>query len=165
VAKGQLALSTTMQLAIKPDIIHVVSYCEADHAATPEEIIESCRLLRRVMQDSLIGLPDLASDPEIIARKEILIEEAKKLLHALEQIGETRGIVNPYSSPQVLTEIVRRGLWDAPQLKGSPIAKGEMRTKIIKGACVIVDSMGNPLLENERNILFLATKKGIHESS
>ena len=41
------------------------------------------------MQDSLIGLPDLASDPEIVARKETLIEEAKKSLHALEYLGET----------------------------------------------------------------------------
>ena len=33
-------------LALKPEIIHVVAFCEADHAATPDEIIESCGIVQ-----------------------------------------------------------------------------------------------------------------------
>ena len=44
VAKGQLAASTVLGLGLSPQIIHVVAYCEAEHIATPAEIIESCEL-------------------------------------------------------------------------------------------------------------------------
>jgi hypothetical protein len=36
VAKGQLVASTMMQMALKPHIVHVVTYSEATHAAMPE---------------------------------------------------------------------------------------------------------------------------------
>jgi hypothetical protein len=34
-AKGQLAASVYLQMALKPSIVHVVGYVEAHHAATP----------------------------------------------------------------------------------------------------------------------------------
>jgi hypothetical protein len=37
IAKGQLASSTLLALALKPQIIHVVSFSEASHAATPRK--------------------------------------------------------------------------------------------------------------------------------
>ena len=45
-AKGHLALSTTVSMALRPHILHVVGYCEADHIAGPAEVIESCRIAR-----------------------------------------------------------------------------------------------------------------------
>jgi len=43
-ARGQLASSTVLQMATDPHIVHVVGYSEADHAATADEVIRSCRL-------------------------------------------------------------------------------------------------------------------------
>ena len=45
-AKGHLAFSTTVAMALRPHIVHVVGYCEADHLAGPSEVIESCKMLR-----------------------------------------------------------------------------------------------------------------------
>ncbi|HHY77657.1 MAG TPA: cobalamin B12-binding domain-containing protein, partial [Clostridiales bacterium] len=50
VAKGQLAASTYLAMSIKPHIVHVVGYCEADHAARPEEVIESTKIVRGVIR-------------------------------------------------------------------------------------------------------------------
>ncbi|MGB9552834.1 MAG: cobalamin B12-binding domain-containing protein, partial [bacterium] len=41
IAKGQLAASTSLSLELKPQILHVVGYCEGDHAVTADELIES----------------------------------------------------------------------------------------------------------------------------
>src|SRR5690554_7004056 len=76
VAKGQLAASTLLGLALKPEIIHVVAFCEADHAATPDEIIESCGIVQGVLKNSLFDAPDLTADPAVQARRDELIREA-----------------------------------------------------------------------------------------
>ncbi|MGD9381551.1 MAG: cobalamin B12-binding domain-containing protein, partial [Candidatus Thorarchaeota archaeon] len=49
--KGQLASSIYTGMMLKPHIVHVVGFCESDHAATAEEIIESCKITRRVIHD------------------------------------------------------------------------------------------------------------------
>ena len=46
VAKGQLAASTVHALQIQPHIIHVVGYCEGDHAAEASDVIESCEIVQ-----------------------------------------------------------------------------------------------------------------------
>jgi hypothetical protein len=46
---------------------------------------------------------------------------------------------------------VKMGLLDAPHLRNNPIAKGQLRTKMIDGACVAVDpALGVPINENTR---------------
>lgn len=45
-AKGQLAASAYLAMAIKPHIYHVVGFCEAHHAAEAEDVIESCKIVR-----------------------------------------------------------------------------------------------------------------------
>jgi len=37
-------------MLIHPDIIHLVSYCEADHAATVDDIVESSKMVREAMK-------------------------------------------------------------------------------------------------------------------
>jgi len=140
VAKGQLVASTVHQMAVSPHIIHVVSYCEADHAATPSDIIESVKLIKRVVHDSVKGLPDLSLDPVIQARKTELLHEARVLLKGYETLAQQFTEDNPYLSPLALVEAVKIGLFDAPQLKGNPVAKGELNTRIIDGKCVMVDT-------------------------
>lgn len=149
-AKGRLAASIMMQMALKPEIVHVVSYVEADHAATARDIIESCKIARHVIRSCIEGMPDMSSDPPVQRRKTELIKEAKVLLNAIRQIA-SGGIKDPLSDPETLGKAVRTGLLDAPHLKGSNIAKGSMVTKIINGACYTIDPQTDePILESER---------------
>lgn len=151
VAKGQLCASTMMQMVVKPHVMHVVTYCEGDHAARPGEIIESCQLVSRVVQDAYYGLPvDLASSSDVQERKNELLEEATVLLKCLVELGEQEGVENPFVSSRVLARAVSVGLLDASQLVGNPVARGAMRTMINHGKCIVVDENNVPLPERER---------------
>ncbi|MHA1342051.1 MAG: cobalamin B12-binding domain-containing protein [Promethearchaeota archaeon] len=134
IAKSQLITSTILQMALKPQIMHVVSYCEATHAAKADDIIKSCRIVQKAVEEAIKGLPDLTLDPEIIARKNQLIEKARQFISVYEQFAKSIN-KNPYKSPIALSEAVRIGLFDAPQLKNNPAAKGEIKIKIINGKC------------------------------
>lgn len=148
-AKGQLASSVMLQMALKPEIVHVVGYCESDHAATPEEVIESCRIAQQVIENAIKGMPDMTADPEVQERKEELKKEAMVLIDAIRRLGEGRA-EDPLLDPDTLAEAVRIGLLDAPQILPSKDTRGELRTKIIGGACYAVDENGEILTEKER---------------
>jgi len=148
-AKGRLAASIMMQMALNPEIMHLVSYIEADHAATADDIIESCKIARHVIQSCIEGIPNMLADPVIQKRKNELIEEARILLDGIRQIASKES-KDPLSDPITLGKAFRIGLLDAPHLKGSSIAKGEIVTKIINGSCYAVDSAGKPLSERDR---------------
>jgi hypothetical protein len=139
-----------MQMAVKPDIMHVVSFCEGDHAAKPGDIVKSCKIVGRIVQDSLHGLPDMALDPAVQSRKNDLLSEAMVLLSGISQHATLAGIKDPYSDPATLADLVTTGILDAPQLKGGKSGKGAIRAKIIDGACVCVDIDGRPLKEMGR---------------
>ncbi len=111
-AKGRLATSVMMQMALKPEIIHAVSYIEADHAATADDIIESCKIVRYVIENCIEGMPDMTKDPQIQQRKEDLIKEAKILLKAITQIAPEK-TEDPLADPTTLVKAVRMGLLDA----------------------------------------------------
>ena len=156
-AKGRLATSIMMQMALEPEIMHIVSYIEADHAAMANDIIESCKIARYVIQSCLDGMPDMLTDPHIQRRKTELVKEARVLLDAIRQSAQD-GVQDPLSDPETLGKAIRMGLLDAPHLKGSDIAKGELVTKIINGACYAIDPLTEkPVTESERI-------KGIMES-
>lgn len=159
-AKGQLATSTLVSMNLKPHIVHVVGFCEGDHAATPEDVIESCKIARGVIRNCLHGMPDMTLSQKVQARKAQLIKEARVLLNAIaglpklvpellkraaSQTGE------PLTNPKVLAYAIRTGLLDAPHLAGNPAAYGKIRTSMVNGACVTVDpKSGNPLSETQR---------------
>lgn len=147
-AKGHLGSSVYLQMALKPSIVHVVGYCEANHAATPEDVIESCKMARQVIQTALAGQPDMTADPEVQRRKDELVREAMVIVDAIRQLGS--GIADPLTDVEVLARAVEIGLLDAPQLKGNPHACGKVRTRPINGAIVAVDEEGQPLSEAER---------------
>ncbi len=149
-AKGRLATSIMMQMALKPEIAHVVSYIEADHAATANDIIESCKVARYVIENCIDGMPDFSIDPIVQQRKAELLGDAEVLLNAIRQISQ-KDIKDPLSDPETLGKAVRMGILDAPHLRGSDIAKGAMITKIIDGACYAVDPRtGKQISERER---------------
>jgi len=137
VAKGQLAASTVLALGLRPHIIHVVGYCEGDHAATADDVIESCEIVRGVLRNCLFGMPDATLDPVVAERKERLVAEAQVLIAALNALGE--GEDDPLTSPRILAEAIKLGVLDAPHLKGNPYAAGLLQTRPVNGAIEPVD--------------------------
>lgn len=131
-AKGQLAASTVNALQIQPHIIHVVGYCEGDHAATPDDVIESCEIVHGVLKNCLEGQPNDQLDPVVIARKSELLADARLLIDAICELGTDSE--DPLSDPHVLASAIQMGLIDAPHLKGNSQAAGLIETRCIEGA-------------------------------
>lgn len=149
VAKGQLAASTYLATSVKPHIVHVVGFSEADHAARPEDVIESCKIVRGVIRSTLHGMADMTQDKSVIDRKNELISEAKVLLNTLRNLYPES--YDSWSDPAVLTDVIKRGIIDAPHLRGNPSAKGTLETRIIDGKCLAYSKkLGRPISESER---------------
>ncbi|OGS42728.1 MAG: methionine synthase [Euryarchaeota archaeon RBG_16_62_10] len=150
VAKGQLASSVFASMVLKPHIVHVVGFSEADHAATPKEIVESCAIAKGAIEKALLGMVSPRADPVVSVRMATLLEEVKLLVGAVKRVG-SRYSADPLTSPEALVEAVKAGLLDAADLKGNPVARGGISTKIVDGACVAVDrASGKSLVEEER---------------
>ena len=153
-AKGQLASSMHLALSLQPDIVHVVGFCEASQAATAADVIESCEIVMGVLQNTMDGLPDISHDPAIAARKATLLAEAQELLAAIKNLGDPETELG--SDPTVLVRAIQTGILDAPHLQGSTVAKGQLQTRLIEGACVAVHpDTGQPITESERLQLLL----------
>jgi len=149
-AGAHLAASIYLQMALRPHIIHVVSACEAHHAATADDIIHNCRAAQHVIAHCLRGTPDMKHDPQVQHRKQELITEAQVLLDGIGRLAESH-VRDPLTDPHTLARAVTVGLLDAPHLKGSRIARGEIVTRIVDGACQAVDPVtGKVLSESDR---------------
>ena len=148
-ARGHLAASVYLQMALKPHILHIVGQTEAHHAATAEDVIEASQIARRAIENALRGAPDMTFDPAVQRRKEELLAEARVTLEAIHGLA-VPGIVDPWADPATLSKAVTSGILDAPQLKNNLFARGRMRTHIVKGMCVAVDSDGHPMSESVR---------------
>ncbi|MFQ6042347.1 MAG: cobalamin-dependent protein [Candidatus Poribacteria bacterium] len=149
-AKGQLASSVMLQMALNPEILHVVAYCEADHAALPAEIVESCKIARKVVGNAIRGMPDMTVDLEVMARKEELKKEAKLLIEAIRDLGDTSD--DPLLDPKNLANAVRSGFLDAPELTPTKNSKGAIVTSIIDGACCAVNPKTEEIISEEERL-------------
>ncbi len=110
-------------------------------SARPEEVIESCRIIRGMLQDSLENFPDLGLDRRVQRRKKDLLASARLILEAVGDPGD----------PPSLLRAVERGVLDAPDLRGRPPARGEIVTRLIGGACQTVDpETGREIKEEDR---------------
>ncbi|MFW9930145.1 MAG: methionine synthase [Candidatus Thorarchaeota archaeon] len=139
-AKGQLATATMVQLALKPEIVHVVSYSEADHAAKPADIIESCKIVSQVI-DRVLSSNLNFMNKNILIRKNLLIKQAQEIINLIPNLAlDSDQSKDPFINPTVLNKLVKYGIFDAPHLKNNKFAKGELQTKIINGACYAWDS-------------------------
>jgi hypothetical protein len=150
-ARAHLAASVYLQMALSPNIVHVVGYTEADHAVTADDVIESCKLARRAIENAVRGQPDMTRDAATQERKDELIREARVTLDAIQRLA-TPGIDDPLADAPTLTHAVHRGILDAPQLVNNPHGRGEIVAWIDRrGACLAVDpKSGEPLGEEER---------------
>ncbi len=137
VAKGQLAASMAVAMSLTPNIVHVVGFCEGDHAASADDVTESCEIVRGVVQSCMHGMPDVSADPAIQARKDQLVDEAELLLGAIDSID---GSANSRTNPETLARAIKLGLLDAPQLKGNPYSSSKLETRTVGGAVYAVDA-------------------------
>ena len=149
-AKGQLAASIYSAMALKPHIVHVVGFSEADHVATADEIVESCELANGVIRKALLGLPTPDADPTVAERKVQLLADARFLIDAIKRLEQVN-THDPLIKPEVIAAAIREGILDAPDLRGSKVARGRIMTAIVNGACVPVEgTTGRALSEKER---------------
>ncbi|MFW6270668.1 MAG: methionine synthase, partial [Bacillota bacterium] len=150
-AKGQLAYSTFLSMALNPDIIHVVAFSEADHAAKSGDIIESCQIARQVINNLIYTCPQFTADQDIRNRKEELIKEAKILLKSIKDLIHQNNM-DPLSDPFTIAKAIQIGLIDAPHLQGNQFAAGKLRTKLINGACYAYDYKNEKIISEEERI-------------
>jgi methylmalonyl-CoA mutase cobalamin-binding subunit len=148
-ARAHLAASIYLQMALKPHIIHIVGHTEAHHAATAEDVIVASRMARKAIENALAGQPDMSFDPAIQTRVEILLSEAQVTLDAIRHLAPASAN-DPLVDSATLERAVTAGVLDAPHLKNNPFARGLIRTRILDGACLTMDSAGNPISESDR---------------
>jgi hypothetical protein len=148
-ARAHLAASIYLQMALRPDIIHIVGHTEADHAATADDVIEASVMARRAIENALRGAPDMLSDPAVQARIEELVSEAEITLQAIRSAASAQA-KDALTDTHGLAQSVRLGIMDAPHLRNNPFAKGEIRTSLINGSCQAVDPNGRAVAERQR---------------
>ena len=134
VAKGQLAATTFLASSVKPHIIHVVGFNEAEHAATPENIIESCKIVRGVIRNLVNDSIDITDNKIIQNRKSHLISEANYLLNFICEYY--KGYDDPLGNDFVISDCIKSGILDAPHILKNDKFKGILETRIIDGKCV-----------------------------
>ncbi|MCE7905147.1 MAG: cobalamin B12-binding domain-containing protein [Anaerolineae bacterium CFX3] len=147
-ARGHLAASTYLQMSLRPHIYHIVGHTEADHAATADDVIAASRVARRAIENAL-GAPDLTADPIVARRRAELAAETNAILDAIRALAGPDA-ADPFTDAATLARAVTSGILDAPQLVNNKFGRGEVRTRIVDGACVSVDGTGNPISERER---------------
>ncbi len=156
-AKAQLAAVTALMDDIEPHnpqsphIIHVVSYSEGSHLATPDIINDSIRITRHAL-DSYRRLrargqvDDMAAHPDVQERATSLVGGARQVLAAIEEC-----VRQPYT-PRGLYDVLRLGFLPAPQLA---YCRDEFReavrweTKVRSGRVDVYED-GKPLSPKER---------------
>lgn len=150
IAKGQLAASTFMQMSVRPHIIHVVGFCEADHAASAKEVIESCNIVKGVIKHTLGENFAIESAPEIVNRKNHLINEAKYILTYIYDKYEYR--TEPLLDANILADIVKLGILDAVHIVRGKKFNGNLHTAFHNGACDAIDSITHEVLSEQKRL-------------
>jgi len=148
-ARAHLAASIYLQMAVHPHIVHVVGHTEAHHAATSEDVIEACIMARKSIENAVLGAPDMTADPAIQSQVAQLVSEARVTLQAIQNLSKGNS-QDPWSDPVVLSQAVKDGVLDAPQLRNNPFAVGQIQTRIINGSCIAIHPDGTPLSETDR---------------
>ncbi|SCZ80203.1 cobalamin-binding protein [Acidaminobacter hydrogenoformans] len=158
-ARIQLAAVTALMDDIdpynemSPPIIHVVSFSEASHLATPEIINESIQItqhaLRKYRELRKMGkIEDMGKNPDVDERSAALYQASIQVIAAIES-----SIQNPYS-PEGFYIIFAAGFLPVPYLWGETEefrhAKN-WRTKPVRGSMKIVDE-NNHVMKTEQII-------------
>lgn len=161
-AKWQLARSTFLQMCMNPHIIHIVSYCEANYAARPADIIDSSKLIRRAVRIFRANQEDIMKEvnsPIVKERKEYLINESSYLLNEIAKLNPkyqscTLETMAQYVGDEnVIASSIEKKYMSAPGIVNEKY-KGDFLTKPMKyGMINLVDDYNNPKIITEQERL------------
>jgi hypothetical protein len=161
IIKGQLLSISRMNIVIKPHIVHVASFSNGGHSTETDEIIGNCKLVEEVIRNGYEGTPDDKSDILILGRKSELVIQAKLILDAICRIHEGGG--DPLIDPVTIAKSIEIGILNLPHFKKHLNNAESITTKIIKGACYVIDiQTGIPISEKERLREILLKHKSDH---
>ena len=138
-AKYQLARSVLLQMLIEPSILHLVSYCEADHVATANDVIESSKILRcaaHTFQNNELDIKKAVDWNIVNERADFLYKEAMVVLYELVALAvrdksiDTHSLYLYLSEPSVLKKAVQYRYMTAPGIAGKKYANKDILTKV-----------------------------------
>jgi hypothetical protein len=158
-ARAHLAITVFNQMQINPDIVHVVGYPEANHAVTANEVIESCMMARKAIDDAIASQINVINSESIQHRVRELVSEAGVLVKEIHKLGS--GIsADPLADPKVLAKAVTSGLLDAPQLSNNQYGKGEVVTSFDhRGACLAIDKASGKALSEKQRLTSMQSRR------
>lgn len=161
-AKRQLARSTFLQMCMNPHIIHIVSYCEANYAARPADIIDSSKLIRRAVRIFRANQEDIMKEvnsPIVKERKEYLINESSYLVNEIAKLNPKyqpctiENVAQYVGDENVIASSIEKKYMSAPGIINKKY-KGEFITKPMKyGMIDLVDDYNNPRIITEQERL------------
>ena len=162
-AKWQLARSTFLQMCLNPHIIHIVSYCEANYAARPEDIIDSSKLIRRAVRIFWNNKEDIIKymkDPIVMERKNYLLDESKYLIEQIAKLhpaycktAKFENLTKFVGNADVIASAIERKIMSAPGIINKKY-KGYFITKPLKyGMINVVGKYINPRIISEKERL------------
>jgi hypothetical protein len=157
-ARAQLAAATALMDDIEPHdphsppLIHVVSFSEGYALADPSVIEESIKITRYALQAyrrlrQAGDIDDMTQNPDVTARTEELLSEARTVLHAIET-----AIRQPYTA-EGLYQAFAMGFLPVPSLWEcrDELAKAvQWQTRLVRGSVKVVDERGTPISAVER---------------
>ena len=162
-AKWQLARSTFLQMCMDPHIIHIVSYCEANYAARPADIIDSSRLIRRAVRIFRENKEDVMKEidsPIVKERKEYLMKESAYLLNEIAKLHPAykpvplTAMAQYLGDEDVIASSIEKKLMSAPGIINEKY-RGDFLTKPLKyGMINLVDDYTHPRVLTEKERLF-----------
>lgn len=166
-AKWQLARSTFLQMCMDPHIIHIVSYCEANYAARPADIIDSSRLIRRAVRIFRENKEDVMKEvdsPIVKERKEYLMKESGYLLNEIAKLHPAykpvplTAMAQYLGDEDVIASSIEKKLMSAPGIVNEKY-RGDFITKPMKyGMINVVDDYTHPRVITERERLLNLNK-------
>ncbi|HWQ58140.1 MAG TPA: methionine synthase, partial [Clostridia bacterium] len=131
-------------------------------AATPEVIVESCKIVRGVVRSTLYGNADAAADPAVQRRKRELLDEAKGLMDFIcAQYKDA--CEDPLADAAALSDCIRRGILDAPHIVKKGEFRGNLSTRIYEGKCLAYDVASGRYLTEEARLSGLIEREGKYE--
>ncbi len=161
-AKWQLARSTFLQMCMDPHIIHIVSYCEANYAARPADIIDSSRLIRRVVKIFRQHKADIMKEvnvPIVTERRDYLIKESTWLVNEIAKLNPKyqpcplENIAQYVGDEDVIASSIEKKYMSAPGIINAKY-RGDFITKPLKyGMINVVDDYNNPRIITEQERL------------
>ena len=92
----------------------------------------------------------MTRDENIQKRVDELIQEAAVTLDEIRSLA-SEGVADPLADAVTLTQAIKTGILDAPQLKNNPFGRGKIVTSVDnRGACNAVDpSTRSPISEKK----------------